>query len=145
MSGRTTTSRLVNATKVAIFGKAGTLLLGPVDLSGIWPPGNCAADAGDPIVNYDPLADRWLLAQFNGPNSLCLAVSLTADPLGSYYAYEFLTTDFPDYFKIGVWPDGYYVSTNEIDLQRLGVRPGEDAPGLGGDRDQGAVCRPPTS
>ncbi len=25
----------------------------------------------------------------------------------------FSTTDFPDYFKIGVWPDGYYVSTNE--------------------------------
>ena len=105
--------QLVNSTKVAIFSKAGTLLGGPFDLSALWPPGNCAADAGDPIVNYDPLANRWLLAQFNGLTSLCLAVSLTADPLGAYYAYEFFTTDFPDYFKIGVWPDGYYVSTNE--------------------------------
>ena len=44
---------------------------------------------------------------------LCFAVSQTASPLGTYWIYSFLTTDFPDYFKIGVWPDGYYVSTNE--------------------------------
>ncbi len=105
--------QMVNATKVAIFDKAGALLGGPFDLSAFWASGDCAADAGDPVVAYDPLADRWLLAQFNGASSLCLAVSQTADPLGAYWTYDFLTTDFPDYFKIGVWPDGYYVSTNE--------------------------------
>ncbi len=105
--------QMVNSTKIAIFDKGGTLLFGPVDLSTFWSSGACAADAGDPVVNYDPLADRWLLAQFNGANSLCFAVSKTADPLGAYWIYNFLTTDFPDYFKIGVWPDGYYVSTNE--------------------------------
>lgn len=105
--------QLVNATKVAVFDKAGALLGGPFDLSTFWPSGDCAADAGDPVVNYDPLADRWLLAQFNGSNSLCFAVSQTPNPLGAYWIYNFSTTDFPDYFKIGVWPDGYYVSTNE--------------------------------
>ena len=105
--------QMVNSTKLAIFNKGGTLLFGPVDLSTFWPSGACAADAGDPVVNYDPLADRWLLAQFNGANSLCFAVSVSADPLGAYSMYNFFTTDFPDYFKIGVWPDGYYVSTNE--------------------------------
>jgi len=105
--------QMVNSTKVAVFDKGGALLFGPVDLSTFWPSGNCAADAGDPVVSYDPLADRWLLTQFNGANSLCFAVSQSADPLGSYWIYNFFTTNFPDYFKIGVWPDGYYVSTNE--------------------------------
>jgi len=105
--------QLVNATKVTIFSKTGTLLGGPFDLSTFWSSGACAADAGDPIVSYDPLADRWLLTQFNGANSLCFAVSQSADPLGAYWLYNFLTTDFPDYFKVGVWPDGYYISTNE--------------------------------
>lgn len=105
--------QVVNATKVAIFDKSGTLLGGPFDLSSFWSSGACAADSGDPVVNYDPLADRWLLAQFNGANTLCFAVSTGSDPLGSYSIYSFATTNFPDYFKVGVWPDGYYVSTNE--------------------------------
>lgn len=105
--------QMVNATKVAIYDKGGALLAGPLDLSSLWSSGACAADEGDPVVNYDPLADRWVLAQFNGANSLCFAVSTTANPLGTYFIYSFLTTDFPDYFKVGVWPDGYYVSTNE--------------------------------
>lgn len=107
--------QMVNATKLAVYDKGGTLLFGPTDLSSLWASGACAADAGDPVASYDPLADRWLLAQFNGANKLCFAVSVTADPLGSYWVYTFSTTDFPDYFKIGVWPDGYYVSTNEAD------------------------------
>lgn len=106
--------QMVNATKVAIYSKTGTLLSGPSDLSGFWSSGACTADAGDPVVVYDPLADRWVLAQFNGAASLCFAVSQTADPLGSYFIYTFTTTDFPDYFKVAVWPDGYYVSTNEF-------------------------------
>jgi len=105
--------QMVNATKVAIYSKTGTLLSGPSDLSGFWSSGACTADEGDPVVVYDPLADRWVLAQFNGAASLCFAVSQTADPLGSYFIYAFTTTNFPDYFKVGVWPDGYYVSTNE--------------------------------
>ena len=44
-----------------------------------------------------------------------VAVSKTGDPLGGYYAYEFVMpnvklNDFP---KFGVWPDGYYMSTDE--------------------------------
>jgi hypothetical protein len=105
--------QMVNSTKVAIYDKGGALLSGPSDLSGFWSSGACTADAGDPVVVYDPLADRWVLAQFNGSATLCFAVSQTADPLGTYFIYSFTTTTFPDYFKVGVWPDGYYVSTNE--------------------------------
>jgi hypothetical protein len=108
--------QMVNATKVAIYDKHGVLLRAAFNLSALFASGACSQpDAGDPQVLYDPLADRWLLSQFTGgdSNGLCFAISQTADPLGSWYLYSFSTPDFPDYFKVGVWPSGYYVSTNE--------------------------------
>ncbi len=50
-----------------------------------------------------------------GPYSMCYAISTTADPLGSYYRYEFLRPLFPDYPRPAVWPDGYYVPTSTSD------------------------------
>jgi hypothetical protein len=50
-----------------------------------------------------------------GPYSMCYAISATADPLGSYYRYEFLRPLFPDYPRPAVWPDGYYVPTSTGD------------------------------
>ena len=110
--------QMVNATKIQVWDKAGNQLLAPTDMGDLWLSGSCTANAGDPIVLYDPLADRWLLAQFTGSGDtvMCFAVSETADPLGSYALYDFDVTnpgDFPDYFKLGVWPDGYYMSANE--------------------------------
>ena len=106
----------------AVFNKAGGLLFGPVPINTLWSGfgGLCQADNdGDPIVLYDPIADRWVVSQFavtgapaNGPYFECVAVSATADPLGSYHRYSFSYTDFPDYPKLGVWPDAYYVTYN---------------------------------
>ena len=105
-----------------IFDKAGGSLAGPTNINQLWTgQGNdCASENdGDPVVLYDPLADHWLLSQFVGAfdpgaiDGLCIAVSQTADPTGAYYLYEFNTGDFPDYYKIGVWPDAYYISANE--------------------------------
>src|SRR6267378_4240713 len=42
----------------------------------------------------------------------CVAVSTSGDPTGSYNRYSFSYTDFPDYPKIGVWPDAYYATFN---------------------------------
>jgi hypothetical protein len=78
--------------------------------------GDCANfGSGDPIVVYDQLAHRWLLTEFTSPgkNQLCVYVSTTDSPLGAYYQYTFSIPSFPDYPKYGVWPDGYYVGTNE--------------------------------
>ncbi len=50
-----------------------------------------------------------------GPYSMCYAVSVSPDPLGSYYRYEFLRPLFPDYPRPAVWPDGYYVPTSTSD------------------------------
>ena len=49
------------------------------------------------------------------PYSMCYAVSLTTDPLGPYYRYEFLRPLFPDYPRPAVWPDGYYVPSSTSD------------------------------
>jgi len=46
---------------------------------------------------------------------MCYAISTSADPLGSYYRYEFLRPLFPDYPRPAVWPDGYYVPTSTGD------------------------------
>lgn len=75
--------------------------------------GGCSTGGGDPIILYDHLADRWLLSEFGPGGSLCVFISQTPDPTGAYFSYQFSTPSFPDYPKYGVWPDGYYVSTNE--------------------------------
>jgi len=79
--------------------------------------GRCQSDNdGDPIVQYDQLADRWILTQFAvsaTPYTQCVAVSTGPDPTGTYnrYSYSF-NKDFNDYPKLGVWPDAYYITYN---------------------------------
>jgi len=114
--------QMVN-TEFAIFDKSGGLLAGPTDINllfaGLGAGNQCVLNNdGDPVVLYDRLADRWLLSQFAVPGGpagfhVCIAISQTPDPMGSYFLYDFVVPAFPDYFKIGVWPDGYYMTTNE--------------------------------
>src|SRR4029078_9454979 len=108
----------------AVFDKAtGALLLGPLDGNTIWdgftgPGANCATNNdGDPIVQYDKAANRWILTQFSvstTPYLQCVAVSQTSDATGPYnrYAFSYGNTAFPDYPKLAVWPDAYYISFN---------------------------------
>ncbi len=79
--------------------------------------GRCGSDNdGDPIVQYDQLADRWVLTQFavsGTPYTQCVAVSTSPDPTGTYFRYAFsYDRSFNDYPKMGVWPDAYYISYN---------------------------------
>ena len=70
--------------------------------------------AGDPIVLYDAIADRWLMSEFAASgNRLLVAISQTPDPTGSWYAYSFTTPNFPDYPKYSVWNSMYMVTSNE--------------------------------
>jgi len=75
------------------------------------------SDHGDTVVRYDQLAGRWVFIQpiFAAPYAMCYAVSTSADPLGTYSKYEFARAEFPDYPRLGVWPDGYYVGTSAGD------------------------------
>jgi len=114
-----------------VFSKRGKLLLGPLPSNWPWKGfgGPCEQTAdGDTIVLYDQLADRWLLSEFaqpnypSGPFYQCLAVSKTGDPTGAYYTYAYKISDtkLNDYPKLGVWPDGYYMSANQFDGADLG-------------------------
>ena len=110
--------QMINATsgpRVTIYNKGdGSIAAGPITLDTLG-TGNCASGRGDPIVLWDPLAERWLLSEFSSTaNALCVYISQTSDPIvGGWFSYEFRTPFFPDYPKYGVWPDTYYVSTNE--------------------------------
>jgi hypothetical protein len=85
-------------TRIAVYSKTGVMAAGyPKSLSSIWTAlgGACATNnAGDPIVQYDRLADRWLVFQIgslSSPYSQCYAISTSGDPTGSYnlYSYNF--------------------------------------------------------
>ena len=105
----------------SIYNKTGTLLLGPTSNSTIWNGMPNNSNGGDGVVAYDEQADRWLVAQLSYPNGFgtqpfleMIAVSQTPDPTGSWYRWEYNFTDFPDYPKFGIWPDGYYMSINRF-------------------------------
>ena len=96
---------------VKIFDKTGELLTGPVALGTFLGNGN---SNGDPIVMYDHLADRFFVSQFNvGTNALIIGVSQTPDPTGSYNLYNYPLDAFPDYPHYSVWHDGYYLTANK--------------------------------
>jgi hypothetical protein len=118
-------------TAFQIWDKNGNSLYGPAPnntlFSGFGGPCETTND-GDPIILYDPLADRWFFSQFanvftNGPYYQCFAISTSNNPLGSWYRYSMV---FPksstsnnyllnDYGKFGIMPDGYYMTANLFD------------------------------
>jgi hypothetical protein len=112
---------MVNASRFAIWDKEGNVLVPVTTLNTLWDanggdPGSFCNDGdGDPIVQYDELADRWLMTEFDlSGNTFCIYVSQGPDPVTSgWFVYDFSAPDFPDYPKYGVWPDAYYVSTFE--------------------------------
>lgn len=106
---------------IRVYDKNGTAISDRLKISAVFQPlGTACAtrDDGLPIVQYDTLADRWLISQTCvafPPFRQMVAISKTGDPLGGYFVYEFVMpnvrlNDFP---KFGVWPDGYYMSTDE--------------------------------
>ena len=109
----------------AVFSKSnGSLLLGPVAGNTLWSgfPDNCAtSNDGDPIVQFDKTAQRWVMTQFvvrTTPYLQCVAVSTSSDATGTWnrYSFSYGTTQFNDYPKLGVWPDpvnnAYFISYN---------------------------------
>src|SRR5258705_3523698 len=79
---------------------------------------------GDPVVLYDTFEDRWIITDFafvldGGGNVLapafqCFAASKTPDPVAggwNFYSIQ-LTDSLDDYPKLGIWPDGLYMSAN---------------------------------
>jgi len=117
--GATQYLQIVN-TGFAVFDKASkAVIYGPVPSNTLWSGfgGPCEADNdGDAVVVYDKAANRWIVSQFAvsaTPYYQCVAVSATSDATGAYYRYAFsYGSVFPDYPKMGVWPDAYYETFN---------------------------------
>lgn len=108
-------------TAFAVYSKStGALVYGPVAGNTLWSGfgGACEINNdGDPIAQYDKAANRWVFTQFSVttlPYLQCVAVSTTSDATGTYnrYSFSYGNVEFPDYPKLGVWPDAYYISYN---------------------------------
>lgn len=112
-----------------IFNKIdGSIVLGPDLLTSFWKSfhnQSCltAGSGDDFIIRYDKAASRWvavlpIFGDSQGKYWLCLAISTSSDPTGTYYQYAVLETgpSHPiwDYPKLGVWSDAYYIGFNLI-------------------------------
>ncbi len=118
--GRTQYVQWVN-TSFAVFDKAtGAKIYGPAAGNTLWQGfgGACQSkNSGDPIAQYDKAADRWMMTQFaldfaSGHFFQCVAVSTSGNATGTYRRFSYQFVDLNDYPKVGVWPDGYYLSFN---------------------------------
>jgi hypothetical protein len=109
-------------TALAVFNKSNGAIVAGFPKAGnvVWAGfgGGCETNNdGDPIVQYDKAANRWILTQFSvstTPYLQCVAVSTTSDATGSYnrYAFSYGNTQFNDYPKLSVWSDAYYITYN---------------------------------
>ncbi|HET9495365.1 MAG TPA: S-layer homology domain-containing protein [Chloroflexia bacterium] len=114
---------------VEIYDRTGRTVMGPINANLLWSGfgGPCEVqNSGDPIVIYDQLADRWVLSQFTSAGTTyfeCIAISTSPDPTGTYYRYaiESPMNRFPDYPKLAMWPDAYYMTTREFAPGFVGV------------------------
>jgi Divergent InlB B-repeat domain len=105
---------------LAVFDKATkSVVYGPVPTNTLWAGfgGQCEdSNDGDAVVVYDKAANRWVVSQFAvsaTPYLQCVAVSQNSDATGTWYRYAFsYGSVFPDYPKMGVWPDAYYETFN---------------------------------
>jgi hypothetical protein len=107
--------------RTAIFDKSGAVVAGPFNTNAIWTGfgGTCeTTNNGSPSVIYDQLADRWFIAQLGNdvaPYSLCIALSTTGDPTGTYYRWSLdFGTNYPDFPTFALWSDAYLLATREF-------------------------------
>jgi hypothetical protein len=119
-------------TSVGIFSKSGTRLAA-FTFNALWLKAGSGTPCdtnnnGDPVALYDAQADRFIVADFawanlqGGPYYECIAASKTGDPTGDWWLYAVRADDdghkwLNDYPKLGVWPDGIYMSANMFECQ----------------------------
>ncbi|MEV0416419.1 hypothetical protein AB0I68_38200 [Streptomyces sp. NPDC050448] len=101
----------------AVYSKTGSTILPPTPTNALWDAfgGPCEnTSAGDAVVRWDNLAQRWVITQLagtlEGPFVQCVAVSTSPDATGTYSRYSFVYADLNDYPKLSVWPDAYYLT-----------------------------------
>jgi hypothetical protein len=108
----------------AVYNKTnGNVIMAPKAISTLYAPlgGTCGTqNLSDPTATWDNAAQRWVITiiAYNGnfsQNAACVAVSTSADATGTYNLYSFSYGNvLPDYPKLGVWPDAYYLTTDSF-------------------------------
>jgi hypothetical protein len=98
-----------------IWNKQGQSVYGPAETSTIWNQVQ-STSIGDPIIQYDHDAQRWLMMEMQGfgENQLLVALSNTSDPTGGWKVWRIQCQGFPDYPKLYVWKNAYFITINEI-------------------------------
>jgi hypothetical protein len=106
----------------AVYNKTtGAQIMAPTNIQTLYAPlgGECGTgDLFDPVATYDKAAGRWVISMAASNNSftvneICVAVSTSSDATGSFNLYSFsFGTTLPDYPKLAVWPDAYYLTAN---------------------------------
>ena len=124
-------------TSVGIWAKTGGAPLAAFTFASLWSGAGTGTSCdtshnGDPTVVYDQMAKRWIVADFSwtniqdGPYYECIAVSKNSNPVtGGWWLYAYRADDnahpwLPDYPKMGIWPDGLYMTTNMFDCLNAG-------------------------
>jgi len=108
----------------AVYNKTnGNVIMAPKSIRTLYTPlgGVCATgNLSDPVVNYDKMANVWVITMiaYNNnfsSNAACVGVSTSNDATGTYHLYSFsYGSTLPDYPKVGVWPDAYYITTDSF-------------------------------
>jgi len=109
-------------TAFKIWNKSGGLLAGPIALGSFFNANpNCLANDSDPSADYDAAAGRFILETLTYDSaynsSMCIAVSLTGDPTGSWFVYAFPVTpanDLLDFPHIAIGSDAIYLAGNQF-------------------------------
>jgi hypothetical protein len=104
-----------NGARLQVWDKNGQSVLGPIETNTIWSQVS-SQSIGDPIVQYDHDAERWLIMEMQGfeENQILVAISNDSDPTGAWKAYRIQCIGFPDYPKLYVWHNAYFITVNEI-------------------------------
>jgi hypothetical protein len=107
-----------------IFDKSGNTVLGPLPTDSLWSGLGGVCETGNvntPLVKFDALAARWFVSQAgfdpsDASTHVCIAVSQTSDPTGTYYQYDFPIdpSSIATSARVGIWPDGLYLTINQF-------------------------------
>jgi hypothetical protein len=126
-------------TAIGIYNKTNGVQVAAFTFDTLMSQGNfgnlCDTDNfGDPVVLYDSFEDRWVITDFafqldglqnvvTPPGAFqCVAVSMSGDPVSGGWNFYSINTagGLGDYPKLGIWPDGLYMSVNMFDYAASG-------------------------
>jgi len=108
--------------KYSVYNKAtSSPVLDPLSLNNLFNQALPGANLPirDPTVLWDELAGKWVFSGFSENKTpflttdyILLAVSVSSDPTGLWNSWSFIADGKPDYPKLGIWRDGYYMGTH---------------------------------